>query len=81
MANWPMVGNFGQKNICQKIHISLWKNPYKISARYFFASKNLYLLHARKAAIFGTFFVCRERPTTSLTRTFDESEKPNRFAV
>jgi len=48
-----------QQNICQKIHITCGRNPYKISGNIFFAPKNVYLLPDKKAAIFGTFFVSR----------------------
>jgi hypothetical protein len=77
-----MVGNFlTGKTSVRKFTSTCGKNPYKISAKYFFAPKNLYLLAAKNLSIFGIFFVSRMTNQQALTRTADESEKPNRFAA
>jgi hypothetical protein len=49
VPNWNHGGKFSDsKTICQKIHITCGKNPYKISGNIFSALKNLYLLPTEK---------------------------------
>lgn len=77
MANRPMRRNFLTAKHLSEIHISLWKNPYKFLPRYFFASKNPYLLHARKAAMLAhSLFVGKDQPRAY--RSFDD--RKNRTA-